>query len=287
MRRLCACTLLLAAAACGGRDAAPPVATPSFSASKTRVPLGSPVDFTYAFDVASDARIEGDYTVFVHFLDADGQLMWTDDHTPVVPTSQWQPGQKVQYTRTVFVPIFPYHGPATVTIGLYNGPSFDDRLPLAGQGSGREYVVGTIDLAPQSEAVYVVFDEGWHSPELAPDGSAREWHWMTGAGTLTFRNPRKDVTLYLEFDGQPQVFGDAPQTLVVMSGGHEIARLPVDNSDAKLHRLPITAAQLGDGEKAQVRLTVDKTFVPASTPDMGVDPRELGVRVYRANIEVE
>lgn len=285
MRRLCACALLLAAAACGGGDAAPPVATASFSASKTRVPLGSPVDFTYTFDVAPDARIEGDYQVFVHFLDADGQQMWTDDHAPAVPTSQWQPGQKVQYTRTVFVPIFPYHGPATVTMGLYNGPTFADRLPLAGEGEGREYVVGTLDLAPQSEAIFVTFGDGWHAPELSPDGSAREWHWMTGAGTLTFRNPRQDVTFYLEFDGQPQVFGDAPQTLVISANGAEIARLPVDSGDPELHRLPITAAQLGQADTVRLELTVDKTFVPAQTPNMGTDPRELGVRVYHANIE--
>jgi hypothetical protein len=38
--------------------------------------------------------------------------MWTDDHTPPVPTTQWKPGQTVEYTRTVFIPIFPYVGDA-------------------------------------------------------------------------------------------------------------------------------------------------------------------------------
>lgn len=284
MRRLLACALLVATAACSGADEAPPVATPSFTASKTRVPLGSPVDFTYTFDVAPDAQIQEDYQVFVHFNDADGQQMWTDDHAPSIPTSAWKPGQKVQYTRTVFVPIFPYHGPATVTMGLYNGPTLDDRLPLNAEGEGREYPVGTIELAPQSESVYVTFGDGWHPPELSPDGSAREWQWMMKAGTLTFRNPKQDVVLYLESDGLPQLFTE-PQVVTISVNGTEAHRFTLDDANPVLRRLPLSAAQLGTGDTVQIRLESDKSFVPAQTPNLGTDPRELSVRVYHANVE--
>lgn len=286
MRRLLACALLVATAACGGADEAPPVATPSFTASKTRVALGSPVDLTYTFDVAPDARIQGDYMVFVHFNDADGQQMWTDDHTPAIPTSEWKPGQKVQYTRTVFVPIFPYHGPATVTMGLYNGATLADRLPLNAEGEGREYPVGTIELAPQSESIYVTFGEGWHAPELSPDGSAREWQWMVNAGTLTFRNPKQDVVLYLESDGRPELF-DEPQVVTVSVNGTEAHRFTIDDVNPVLRRLPLSAAQLGTGETVQIRLESNKTFVPAQSPNMGTDPRELSVRVYHAAVEAK
>ena len=285
MRRLLACALLLATAACGGGDDVPPVATPSFAPSKTRVPLGSPIDVTYTFDVAQGAAIQDDYQVFVHFLDADGQQMWTDDHAPAIPTSQWKPGQKVQYTRTIFVPIFPYHGPATVTMGLYNGSTFADRLPLTGEGEGREYVVGTLELAPQSESIYVTFAEGWHAPETAPDGSAREWHWMMKTGTLTFRNPKQDITLFLESDAQSQLFGDAPQVVTVSVNGVEAHRFVADDRDPELRRFALTAAQLGTGDIVRLTLEADKTFVPAQQPNMGTDPRELGIRVYHAYVE--
>src|SRR5688572_15576039 len=36
---------------CSQGDTAPPVATVTFSANKTRVPLGSPVELTYRFNV--------------------------------------------------------------------------------------------------------------------------------------------------------------------------------------------------------------------------------------------
>lgn len=287
MRRLFTCALVLAAASCGGKEEPAPVATPSFSASKSRVPLGSPVDLTYTFDVARTAVIQGDYRVFVHFLDSDGQQMWTDDHEPPVPTSQWKPGQKVQYTRTVFMPIFPYHGAATVTMGLYNGSGFDARLPLAAEGNGREYTVGTLELLPQSESIYLTFADGWNNVETATDGSAREWQWMKKTGTIAFRNPRTDVTFFLDTDGRPDLFPGAPQVVVVKVNGVEATRFTVDNEEPKLHRFPVSAAQLGTGDTVAITLEADKAFVPAQTPNMGADPRELAIRVYHAYVEAK
>lgn len=284
MRRLLACALLVTAAACSGSDEAPPVATATFTPSKTRLPLGSPVDLTYTFDVAPSARIQGDYRVFVHFIDNEGQQMWTDDHDPPVPTSQWQPGQKVQYTRTVFIPIFPYHGPATVTMGLYNGPSLEDRLPLAGDGRGREYTVGTIELLPQSENIYLTFREGWHAVEMAPDQPAREWQWMKQTGTLAFRNPRQNVTLFLETDGRPDLF-PKPQVISVLVNGVQAHQFTIEGKEPVLRRLPLAAAQLGTGDTVELKLVADQSFVPAKLPGGGGDPRELSIRVYHAFVE--
>src|SRR6202795_1868470 len=102
----------------------PPAATPSFSVNQTRVPLGSPVEVTYKFTVAPDAPpISENYRVFVHFLDADKERMWTDDHDLPVPTTQWKPGQVIEYSKTMFVPVYPYMGPTTVLMGLYSQAS--------------------------------------------------------------------------------------------------------------------------------------------------------------------
>src|SRR5439155_19311123 len=119
--------VVVCAAACLGSGAcsrktadAPPVATPGVTVNHPRAPLGSPIDITYKFDVASDAHFGEDYRVLVHILDSDDQLMWTDDHNPPVPTTQWKAGQPVEYTRTVFVPVHQgYIGDATIQLGLY------------------------------------------------------------------------------------------------------------------------------------------------------------------------
>jgi len=54
----------------------------------------------------------------------------------------------------------------------------------------------------------------------------------------------------------------------------------------ELRRVPLTSAQLGSGETTDVVVLVDKTFVPASIPQLkSLDPRELGVRVFHAFVE--
>ena len=96
----------------------PPVATPNVTFARDRVAIGSPVKVTYQFEVAANAKFDGDYWVFVHVLNPQGEQMWNDDHLPPTPTSQWKPGQTVEYTRTIFVPNYPYIGEAAVRLGL-------------------------------------------------------------------------------------------------------------------------------------------------------------------------
>src|SRR5439155_578389 len=146
---LVVCALAALAASCRRKDAAaPPVATPSVTVSQARVPLGSPIDLTYKFVVANDARFDESYRVMVHVLDSDDEMMWTDDHNPPTPTTEWKPGQTVEYTRTVFVPVYPYVGEATIQVGLYS-PGSQKRLTLTGQDMGQHaYRVAKFQLLP-------------------------------------------------------------------------------------------------------------------------------------------
>src|SRR5262245_26871286 len=74
-------------AACGKSGAPmPATATPSIILNHDRAPAGSPLEITYKFVVADDAKIDKDYRVMVHIVDTDEELMWTDDHNPPVPT---------------------------------------------------------------------------------------------------------------------------------------------------------------------------------------------------------
>src|SRR5438093_10719687 len=70
------------------------LATPSVTLSRDKVPLGSPIDISYKFVVAPDAPpFTENYYVFAGIVDADDQLMWTDDHKPPTPTTEWKPNQ--------------------------------------------------------------------------------------------------------------------------------------------------------------------------------------------------
>jgi hypothetical protein len=276
------CAVLASAltVACSGKDDNdPPVATPTLTMGKDRVAIGSPVKLAYKFQVAQDAKIDGDYTVFMHVLDPDGEQLWTDDHQPPTPTSAWKPGQTVEYDRLVFVPNYPYIGEAVVRLGLYQ-PSTGKRLALAGEHASRkEYVVARFQILPQSENIFLIYKDGWHPAEVAGDNAAVEWQWTKQSATISFRNPKKDVTFYLESDARVDSF-DAPQQVTLRIGDQTIGSFAADNKNPQLRTFPITAAQLGTGEMAELVLDVDRTFVPG-----GGDSRTLGIRVFHAFVE--
>ena len=185
-RLLFALALSALISACGrGEAPGPPVATPTVTFARTRAALGSPIQITYKFQVAANApAFDQDYRVFVHFLDGDEERLWTDDHDPSVPTSQWKPGQVIEYTRTVFIPVVPYIGEAQVRLGLYSTRD-QRRLPLAGEDAGQlSYKVATLSLLPHSENVFLLFKDGWHPAEVAPDNTTVEWQWSKKVGDV-------------------------------------------------------------------------------------------------------
>jgi hypothetical protein len=277
--------LLLAgvAAACSREETATPVATPAVTLNKSAPAIGSPVDMTYRFTVANDApAFTDDYWVFAHFLDADGELMWTDDHPPSPPVAGWKPGQTIEYTRTMFIRKVPYVGRTTVQVGLFSRES-GERLPLNGPTEGqRAYDVAAFDMRLESDSHLVVFKDGWHETEVPQDG--REWQWSTGQSTLSFRNPKRDARIYLDVD-QPVTTAE-PQRVEV-----RIRDMPLDSfiltpGSGALRRISVPAAQFGEGETVDLTVSVDKTFVPALVPAMkSGDPRQLGIRVFRAFVE--
>jgi hypothetical protein len=273
-------------AACGGDEpATPPVATPSVTVNRTTAPLGSPIEITYRFVVANDAKFSEDYRVMLHVVDADEELMWTDDHDPPTPTTQWQPGQTIEYTRTVFVPIYPYVGEAGLQVGLYSATN-QTRLTLNAEDAGqRAYRAGRLQLQPQSENIFTVFKDGWHPAEVAEHNSAVEWQWTKKQATLAFKNPMRDATFYLEVDNPGGVFNEQ-QMVTVTLGGTVLDQFELTPQKGILRRIPIKADQIGAAEMAELQVTVDKTFVPMQiTSGASKDPRELGVRVFHAFIQ--
>jgi hypothetical protein len=282
--RLVAAMAALAAACGGSSDTAAPLAAATVSVNHTRVALGSPVEVTYRFQVAPSASFDKDYRVMVHFLDADDELMWTDDHMPPQPTRGWKPGQAIEYTRTVFVPLYPYIGEATIAVGLYL-PGTDERAPLEGEAIGqRAYRVARIRLQPQTDNVFLAFLDGWHGPETAAGNQSVEWQWTRKEGVLRFRNPKRNATFYLHYDGQPSAF-DGPQTVTVSLGSEVIDTFQVSTPDEAIRKTAIKAAQFGPDEIVVIRVTVDKTFVPALVTPGSRDSRELGIRVFHAFVE--
>jgi len=271
--------------ACRRKEApAPAVATPSVSLNHDKAPLGSPIDITYKFVVANDAHFAEDYRVLVHVVDADEELIFAFDHNPPVPTSQWKPGQTIEYTKTVFIPIYPYVGEASIQVGLHSTVN-QKRLPLAGEDIGqRAYRVARIQLQPQTENVFTVFKDGWHPAEVAEHNATVEWQWTKKAATLTFKNPKKDSVFYFDVDNPGSVFNEPQQVRITMNE-RVLDEFTLQPKQPELRKIPLKADQLGAGDVSELVVTVDKTYVPAVVMSSSKDPRELGVRVFHAFVD--
>src|SRR5206468_10420443 len=159
------------------------------------------------------------------------------DHAPAVPTRQWKPGQTIESTRTECIPVVPCVGQASLQIGLYS-TSTQQRLPLNGTDAGqRAYKVAQLQIRPQTDNVYTVFTDGWHPAETAEHNSKVEWQWTKKSATVSFKNPRKDSTLYLDLDNPGGRFND-PQRVQVAIGGQVLDTLSVrPGAEPLLHKI--------------------------------------------------
>jgi hypothetical protein len=251
---------------------------PSFTVNRPRAPLGSAVEITYNWSVEPSAKKLGkDYKALVHFLDSHGVMLFDDDHMPTPPTTAWEPGKSYSYTQTKFIPIYPYVGPSELRMGLYRDR---ERVALKGEDTGmQEYKVGQIELLPQTENIFLVYKEGWHNPESRADNPGLEVTWTKKDALVSFKNPKKDVILYLEADTNTKAF-DAPPVLTIAVAGKIGLVVPIESSEVFLKKVRIKAADLGSDEWVDLRLSMNQSFVPKLKGVNATDDRELGLMVY-------
>ena len=256
--------------------------TPTLTVSRPKVPLGGPIEMTYKFVVAGGAKFTQDYHVMVHFADQDDQLMYTDDHDPPTPTSSWKPGQTIEYTRTFFTPVYPYVGEATIEIGMY-APGEKLRVPMAGTDTGhRSYKIAKFQLLAQADGIQAIYQGGFYPVEGATANGVG-WHWTKKEATFAVKNPKKDCVFYLDVDNPSALF-NMPQQITDSMNGAMLDQFLVMPKQPVLRKIPISSRALGSADNAELKISVDRTFVPDTLSPSAKDPRELGIRVLHAAV---
>ena len=279
---LAVAVLLPATLACGRRK---PTEvndiTPSFAVNRDRAPLGSAVEMTYTWTAGPSAKkLTQEYRALVHFLDAHRTLLFTDDHVPTPPPSTWEPGKTYSYTRTVFIPFYRYAGEVQVVMGLYPISGKGERVGLKGEDTGlREYKVAKMELLPQTENIFLVYKDGWHSPESSAQNPGLERTWTKKDALVAFKNPKKDILIYLEADTNVKAF-DAPPVLILAVAGKTGVQVPITDSEVFMKKVRVKAADLGTEEWVDLRLSMNQSFVPKVKNLNAMDDRELGLMVY-------
>jgi hypothetical protein len=206
--------------------------TPSFTVNRTAAPLGSAIEVTYSWTTGpAFKKLDKDYRALVHFLDSHKVILFTDDHIPVPSPSTWEPGKTYTYTRTVFIPVYPYVGDVRIVMGLSPAVGQGERLALKGEDLGlREFKVATMEFQPQTENIFLVYKDGWHNPESRPDDPSVIRTWTKKDALISFKNPKKDVLVYLEADTCAKCF---PQTPVLTVSVGEKAATPCPSRTAR------------------------------------------------------
>ena len=200
-------------------------------------------------------------------------------------------GQTYSYTRTIFVPAVTYIGDATVTMGLYPSSGRGERIPLKGEDFGlREYVTAKMQLLAQVENVRVYFKEGWYNPEPGPNGNPLvETTWTKKEAVLSFKNPKKSVIVYVQFDApySAKYYPAKAPVLTVAAQGRAAFTHTFENGELVERKIRFKALDLGTEDTVELRLSMDQTIVPKTLGISPTDDRELGVRVYDIFVGVE
>lgn len=270
-----------AASGCGRRQTAEVNdIVPKFEVNRSRAPLGSAIEVTYTWQVEPTAKkLDQDHRAFVHFVDSHGVMLFEDDHTPIPPVTAWEPGKTYTYTRTKFIPVYPYVGDVDVRIGLVPVGK-GERVMLKGEDAGlREFKVAKIELLPQTENIFLVYKEGWHNPESSPQNPSLERTWTKKDAIVSFKNPKKDVIVYLEADTNAKAF-DTPPVLTLAVNNKTGVTVPIANSEIFTRKVRVKAQDLGQEEWVDLRLSMNQSFVPRLKGVNTHDDRELGVLVY-------
>lgn len=263
-----------------GKEDVKALITPEINLSATEVPLGYPLDINYQWMIGPQVTpLKKDYTVFVHFLDQKGKLLFTDDHTPPLPTSQWQPGRRVEYERTLFLPLTPIMGDIEIRVGLYDIES-GVKLTLAGEdkNGSKAYLVGRVKFLPEDLNSLPVYKEGWYDPEVVSEEITMEWMWSQKKAEVAFINPRRDAILYFHAQSPAADLG-SPQQITLYLNDEPLDSWQCTSSEVFLRKIAIEKERLGQDSWIDIGIEVDKVFIPFEH-GKGEDKRELGVRIY-------
>jgi hypothetical protein len=275
-----AAVLLLAATfavgACSGSGETQRVsATPELNLPDS-VPLGEPLAMEWTWTPGAEfAAPVADYKVFVHLIGPQGNILVQDDHFPAEPTSQWQAGTAVQYSRWLYVPELEVEY-VDVVVGLYDR---EERAEVQGEnGWSGAVTVHRLAIRADDMTGIPVYMSGWHPLEEVSEPEPMKWRWTEDAAKAVFTNPMSDAVLHLSAHAPFDEIG--AQTVVVRVGETEMARIQVGDADRFTERIDIPAAVMGEGEWVELTLEVAPVLVPKELDANSTDDRKLGLQVF-------
>ena len=178
-----------------------PVATVRIEPAEIQLPYPGFASIELTWDLATAlAGLEGEPLVFVHLLDAEGNVERTFDHA--LPFD-WQPGSSQSYDLTLFQSALApplESGEYRLSIGLYAADG--QRWALTGSGeevAQLEYHLATVDTTGDpSEVPMFYFSPSWLPLEAGTDVQILGRRWLTDEGTIRVAEIPGSGTIWME-----------------------------------------------------------------------------------------
>ncbi len=191
------------------------------------------MQITYLWDVRKTPT--DDYSVFIHFTDAAGKILFQGDYRPSTPTSRWEVGQVRHGPFTVSIPEG-LAGTFDIRVGLWKPGA--DRMNLLGRSDReRRIMVGKVRLAGDKiefigqpalpagdaadSAMYVRADNGWAAGMHPVDRFVKN--------TYEILSPLNEITSSMRMTGHEfltpdrlvrrTTFGQGPSAVIVTANG--------------------------------------------------------------------
>jgi len=240
------------------------------------------VKMNYGFSLSE--KFEGfneDYRIFVHFWRVKNkEMLLVDDHRPEKKIPEWKTGDKVNYSRVIFIPRFldefdiDFEGYEEIklTVGLYNPAVKESKIILYEK---------TLNIQSASlNAPEIVYDEGWHQSETdlkIKNVKERNWRWTAKRAVCIIENPKKECLLKLRGGVDKAKFEDQK---VVFKINDKLLEEFIPETAKFFKDYFVTPEMMGEEDEFKLTIETDKTFVPSAlNPDVD-DDRELGVQIF-------
>ncbi len=237
---------------------------------------------SYSFELNEKfTELKKNYKVFVHFWRIKNkEMLFQDDHFPEMKISDWKKGEKLEYTRDIYIPKFldeydiDFEGYEEIrlSVGLYNIENNDDKILLFDK-------VLNIQSASLN-APEIVYDEGWHQSETdfnSKNPTIGEWRWTSGKSVCIIENPGKEVVLKIK--GRVSEHNMEDQKIRFFINENLLDEFVPEKKDFEKNYI-IPAEKLGTNDELRLIIEVDKIFVPGKLDKTISDDRELGIQIF-------
>jgi hypothetical protein len=236
----------------------------------------------YNFNLSEKfSGLSDNYRVFVHFWRVKNkEMLLGDDHSPEKKFAEWKKGEKVNYSRIIFIPRFldefdiDFEGYEEVklTVGLYDPKVKDSKIVLF------EKVINI--QSASLNAPEIVWDEGWHQSETdvrIKNKDEKSWRWTAKKAVCIIENPKKECLMKIRGGVDKSIFEDQK---VILKINDKVIEEFIPESAKFSKEYVVTPEMMGKEDEFKLTIETDKTFVPSALNSEVDDDRELGVQVF-------